>query len=100
MDMTEAKTAIDPVCGMTVDPNAGKPSYAHGGHTYHFCSDGCRLKFAADPDRYLNKRGEREASAARHALHLPDASADRAGGAGTVPDLRHGARADGRAAGA
>ena len=58
MDMTEAKTAIDPVCGMTVDPNAGKPSYAHGGHTYHFCSDGCRLKFAADPDRYLNKRGE------------------------------------------
>ena len=58
MDMTEAKTAIDPVCGMRVDPNAGKPSYAHGGHTYHFCSDGCRLKFAADPDRYLNKRGE------------------------------------------
>ena len=58
MDMTEAKTAIDPVCGMTVDPNAGKPSYAHGGHTYHFCSDGCRLKFAADPDRYLNKLGE------------------------------------------
>ena len=58
MDMTEAKTAIDPVCGMTVDPNAGKPSYAHGGHTYHFCSDGCRLKFAADPERYLNKRGE------------------------------------------
>jgi Cu+-exporting ATPase len=58
MDMTEAKTAIDPVCGMTVDPNAGKPSYAHGGHIYHFCSDGCRLKFAADPDRYLNKRCE------------------------------------------
>jgi len=58
MDMTEAKTAIDPVCGMRVDPNAGKPSYAHGGHTYHFCSDGCRLKFAADPDRYLNKRAE------------------------------------------
>ena len=58
MDMTEAKTAIDPVCGMTVDPNAGKPSYAYGGHTYHFCSDGCRLKFAADPERYLNKRGE------------------------------------------
>src|ERR1044071_3799742 len=58
--MTETKMAIDPVCGMTVDPNAGKPSYAHGAHTYYFCSDGCRLKFAADPERYLNKQGEPE----------------------------------------
>ena len=60
MNRAEMQMAIDPVCGMTVDPNAGKPSYAHGGHTYHFCSDGCRLKFAADPDRYLNKQGEPE----------------------------------------
>ena len=100
MNRAEMQMAIDPVCGMTVDPNAGKPSYAHGGQTYHFCSDGCRLKFAADPDRYLNKSGRAGAAAERHALHLPDASADRAGGSRTLPDLRHGARADGRAAGA
>ncbi|HSD93690.1 MAG TPA: YHS domain-containing protein, partial [Methyloceanibacter sp.] len=56
----EAHFATDPVCGMTVDPNAGKPSLAHGGHTYHFCSDGCRSKFAADPTRYLDKTGEPE----------------------------------------
>ncbi len=48
-------TAIDPVCGMTVKPGAGKPTHDHDGVTYHFCSDGCRKKFAADPDRYLNK---------------------------------------------
>ena len=60
MNRAEMQMAIDPVCGMTVDPNAGKPSYAHGARTYHFCSDGCRLKFAADPDRYLNKQGEPE----------------------------------------
>src|SRR5262245_31196611 len=56
-DMT---MVIDPVCGMTVDPNAGKPSFAHAGRTYHFCSDGCRTKFAADPSRYLDKKGEPE----------------------------------------
>ncbi|MFO7478027.1 MAG: heavy metal translocating P-type ATPase [Methyloceanibacter sp.] len=56
----EAHPAIDPVCGMTVDPNAGGPSAAHRGHLYHFCSEGCRTKFAADPTRYLDKKGEPE----------------------------------------
>jgi len=43
----------DPVCGMTVDP-AKTPHHAdHAGHTHHFCSVGCRDKFAADPERYL-----------------------------------------------
>ncbi|MGN6770403.1 MAG: heavy metal translocating P-type ATPase [Rhizobiaceae bacterium] len=46
----------DPVCGMVVDPKAGKPSMEHGGHTYHFCSAGCRGKFEADPERYLGER--------------------------------------------
>ncbi|NDW02700.1 heavy metal translocating P-type ATPase [Salipiger sp. PrR002] len=43
----------DPVCGMTVDPAAGKPSLEHDGHLYHFCSEGCREKFRADPGAYL-----------------------------------------------
>ncbi len=51
-------TAIDPVCGMTVDPHAGKPTERFGGSTYFFCSEGCRSKFAADPERYLDKKGE------------------------------------------
>ena len=42
----------DPVCGMTVDPDAGKPTADHDGHTYYFCSDSCRQKFRADPDAY------------------------------------------------
>ncbi len=50
-----AQTAVtrDPVCGMTVDPNAGKPSAEHGGQTYHFCCTGCRDKFVKNPDAYL-----------------------------------------------
>jgi Cu+-exporting ATPase len=43
----------DPVCGMTVDPEAGKPTASHDGHVYHFCHDGCRAKFEADPEAYI-----------------------------------------------
>jgi len=46
-------TAIDPVCGMSVDVTKGKPTHEHDGITYHFCSSGCRTKFAADPGKYL-----------------------------------------------
>ncbi|MBJ3776789.1 heavy metal translocating P-type ATPase [Acuticoccus mangrovi] len=46
-------TAIDPVCGMTVKLDAGKPTHEHAGTTYHFCSAGCRDKFAARPEIFL-----------------------------------------------
>ena len=46
--------AVDPVCGMTVNPPTKAGSVEHGGTTYHFCSDGCRKKLAADPEIYLN----------------------------------------------
>ncbi len=48
--------AIDPVCGMSVDPKAGKPQADYQGTTYHFCCNGCRGKFLADPQKYLGKR--------------------------------------------
>ncbi len=52
----EGKKAIDPVCGMTVDPATSKHHHEHHGETFHFCSDGCRTKFAADPAKYLEKK--------------------------------------------
>ena len=45
--------AIDPVCGMTVDPATAKHKAAHTGHDYYFCSAGCKTKFQADPAKYL-----------------------------------------------
>ncbi|MBT5049300.1 MAG: heavy metal translocating P-type ATPase [Rhodospirillaceae bacterium] len=39
---------------MTVDLTANKPSHRHDGADYHFCSQGCHDKFAADPDHYLS----------------------------------------------
>ncbi len=51
-----AEVTRDPVCGMTVDPQAQKPSATHEGHTYHFCSSGCRARFIADPGTYRSAR--------------------------------------------
>ena len=45
--------AIDPVCGMTVDPAKTARHASHGGTDYHSCSAGCLAKFTADPARYL-----------------------------------------------
>jgi Cu+-exporting ATPase len=50
-----AETFIDPICGMTVDPNAGKPSFDYNGRTYYFCCSHCLEKFRADPERFLKK---------------------------------------------
>jgi Cu+-exporting ATPase len=44
--------AIDPVCGMKVDPVTSKHRYEHGARLYHFCSSRCLEKFIADPGAY------------------------------------------------
>ena len=46
---------VDPVCGMTVDPEQTAYHATYAGHDYHFCSAGCRAKFVGDPEAYLNK---------------------------------------------
>ncbi|ARS26673.1 heavy metal translocating P-type ATPase [Sphingomonas sp. KC8] len=47
------RPAIDPVCGMTVDPAATAHHAHHDEQEYHFCSVGCHTKFIVDPMRYL-----------------------------------------------
>jgi Cu+-exporting ATPase len=55
-DAGAAKATVrDPVCGMSVDPTASKHHFDHQGHTFHFCSAGCRTRFAAAPAKYLDK---------------------------------------------
>jgi Cu+-exporting ATPase len=76
----EATTAIDPVCGMTVTLGKGKPTLEFGGRTWHFCSEGCRKKFAAEPARYLERKPPGDAG-----HHSPHASAAHAGHARPAP---------------
>ncbi|HYL90648.1 MAG TPA: heavy metal translocating P-type ATPase [Burkholderiales bacterium] len=47
-------SAIDPVCGMTVEPERAAGKVAHAGKTYYFCSQHCVHAFKADPERYLS----------------------------------------------
>ncbi|MBI3706053.1 MAG: heavy metal translocating P-type ATPase [Rhizobiales bacterium] len=51
-----AEAAIDPVCGMTVDPHSAKHRAEYHGRTYYFCNPGCKAKFVADPQKYLGER--------------------------------------------
>jgi Cu+-exporting ATPase len=45
--------AVDPVCGMMVDPKTAKSSANYGGRAFFFCSEGCKTKFEVEPERYL-----------------------------------------------
>jgi Cu+-exporting ATPase len=51
--LAKGEVVRDPVCGMTVDPAADKPSVEHAGHRYHFCSASCRDKFVKAPEEFI-----------------------------------------------
>lgn len=49
--------AIDPVCGMLVDPTSARAKDLHlsyKGVDYYFCGKGCLLEFRDDSDRFLD----------------------------------------------
>ncbi len=51
--------ALDPVCGMTVDPESARAKGLHSeykGVDYFFCGKGCKLDFDEDPARYLDPK--------------------------------------------
>jgi Cu+-exporting ATPase len=51
----------DPVCGMKVTSQS-EHHYAHHGTDYYFCSNGCREKFAANPEQYLTSQSQAAAA--------------------------------------
>jgi len=52
----------DPVCGMKVTPES-EHRHAYQGTDYYFCCNGCREKFAAEPERYLHLQEQPETAA-------------------------------------
>ena len=73
LPMVQTPGAVDPVCGMTVDPVTAKFSAEHDGTRYYFCSGGCLAKFKADPRKYLApaRRGEPSGSPAGRSEDRP-----------------------------
>lgn len=54
----EVSTVIDPVCGMTNEPETARGKALHSsyqGSDYFFCGKGCKLEFDEDPERYLDQ---------------------------------------------
>lgn len=59
-ESTEAETdesAIDPVCGMTVDRESADATVEYDGETYYFCCHGCADSFESEPTAYLENEG-------------------------------------------
>ncbi len=59
-----APHAVDPVCGMTVEPATAAGSAEYHGRTYHFCSRHCIAKFQADPEKYVGDAASTKPAAA------------------------------------
>jgi len=69
---SEPKSAnkhIDPVCGMTVQPDA-KHHMEHDGQWYGFCCEGCLSQFSKDPDMYLSDKPRPEPVAIAGAKYI------------------------------
>ncbi len=65
MKNESAFLAVDPVCGMNVNPPEAAAREEYQGKTYHFCSAACHRKFQADPGSFV-----RTATAPTAATHM------------------------------
>ena len=64
---TKEKTWVDPVCGMSVNPDTSPHKTTHNGENYFFCATGCKAAFEKDPDTFLQEGAETSA-------HMPSGS--------------------------
>ena len=52
--MSQEATAIDPICGMTVETATAEYRSFQKGNAYYFCSKGCKEEFDQDPQKHIN----------------------------------------------
>src|SRR5688572_5274461 len=56
--MTLTREVLDPVCGMTIDPDTAAGTHEYKGERYYFCHVSCLERFKADPETLLNPRAD------------------------------------------
>ncbi|HKN82225.1 MAG TPA: heavy metal translocating P-type ATPase, partial [Pyrinomonadaceae bacterium] len=49
---------VDPVCGMTVNPDTAAGSFEYQGKTFYFCSTHCLHRFRENPNSFLTKASQ------------------------------------------
>jgi len=55
MKSTESlKSVVDPVCGMSVNPETTEITAAFEGQHYYFCAEGCRKAFLENPKKFID----------------------------------------------
>jgi Cu+-exporting ATPase len=67
--------AIDPVCGMNVQPSTAVGRYVYDGRTYLFCSERCLGTFRQSPAEYVDGRRDAVRAKAAEAAAVPRAGA-------------------------
>jgi YHS domain-containing protein len=63
--LEEPMIVTDPVCRMTFDVAQAVAKVEYAGKTYHFCSEACHKRFAAEPGKYAGVAGQ-ESSGHHH----------------------------------
>ncbi len=58
-------TAIDPVCGMTVEISGAVHTHLHDGATYYFCNPRCKTRFVDNAGLYLDPAAKAAVEAAK-----------------------------------
>ncbi len=51
-------SAIDLVCGMSVEIAGARHTTVHAGSTYYFCCPACKKQFEREPEKFLVKNGK------------------------------------------
>ncbi len=80
-----AAGAIDPVCGMRVDPATAKHHCTHQSQDYFFCSGRCRERFEAEPEKFLQPKQPEPAAPAGAIYTCPMHPEVRQVGPGSCP---------------
>ena len=80
-----AATAIDPVCGMRVDPATARHRATYQGKDYFFCSGRCRERFEAEPEKFLQPKPAEPAAPAGTIYTCPMHPEVRQVGPGSCP---------------
>ena len=57
-DSNPANLAVDPVCGMRVNPATAAGQYDYRGATYYFCGLSCLQRFKDAPETFLGAKSE------------------------------------------
>ena len=56
---------LDPVCKMEVNPASAAAQSEFEGQSFYFCSEACKQKFDASPQRYIDETDRAQGRAHR-----------------------------------